>query len=168
MTNILSGKGSLIMFTLKKDYTIGSRDTVTTVQVLVAESETEMTSMSIGLSSFTAGAFGGGGSNVNATYERKSKASTVTLDKAKLAALYKCINDVYKASGQMAFDKKPNNAVCICDADGIKFGGEYLPDRIEKQAFFLEVNGAVFSLSKTDFEEVLKYVKQVTVILEAS
>lgn len=166
ISNLFSGNSSIIMMSLKKDYDVGGGDTLYSCQISVSETNIDVSNFSIGFTSFSAAGILGNLASTSLSLDSKTKTAVVLLEKDRFLQFYKCVNDVYKAAGLMAFNKKTVNALCTCGVDSISFGGEYAPDAIDKQRFYFELGGSVFSMTKEEFEEIVKFVVLVRQVLE--
>jgi hypothetical protein len=166
ISSLFSGNSSIIMMSLKKDYEVGGVDTTYSCQISVSETNIDISNFSIGFTSFSAAGVLGSLASTSLTLDSKSKTIAVLLEKDKFLQFYKCVNDVYKAAGLMAFNRKTVNALCTCGVDQINFGGEYAPDAIDKQRFYFELGGSVFTMTKEEFEEIVKFVVRVRQTLE--
>lgn len=169
---LFGGKSAVMIMTLQRDYEVGATDTLYSFMVAVTETEVEVSNVSIGFSSFLTGggvadAIGGLVSSTSATLNKESRNGIVSLDKANFMKFYKCVNDVYKVAGTMAVLKKKIDALCTCGVEGIRFGGEYLPGGLGlDQRFFFELGVASFSMTRLEFEEIVKFVRDVKNVFE--
>jgi hypothetical protein len=158
LTALFSGKSNVITMTLQREFDVNKTDTLYSLMVAVAETDVDVSNVSIGFTSFAAGGLRGLATSTSADIKAETKTAIVKLDKEKFQQLYKCVSDVWKAAGTMAALKKEVNALCTCGVEGIQFGGEYIPDAMEKQKFYFQLDGASFSMPRPEFEEVYKKV----------
>ncbi len=158
LRNIFTSKSSILMISMKKDYDVGGQDTTYACLFTVSQTEVDVTNFSIGYSAFSWGGVLGGLASSSVDLKRETNTESVLLEKSKFMDFYKCVNDVYKVSGLMAMNKRPVNALCTCGTENISFGGEYAPDALDKQRFYFEMNGAVFSMTRFEFDEIVRFV----------
>ncbi len=162
-TPLFGSTSAVMTMNLVNDFEVGGKDSVYSFVVAVTETETEVQSVSLGLSSFSVGKLVGGGGSAGVTASIKKQDGVVDMSREDFGNFYKCINDVYKATGTMSVLSKKKNTVCTCEVKGIEFGGEYLPERAtgNDQKFYFRLGEAVFSMSKLDFEEIVRFVREV-------
>jgi hypothetical protein len=158
LTALFSGKSNVITMTLQREFDVNKTDTLYSLMIAVAETDVDVSNVSIGFTSFAAGGLRGLATNTSADIKKETKTAIAKLDKEKFQQLYKCVSDVWKAAGTMAVLKKEVNALCTCGVEGVQFGGEYIPDAFEKQKFYFQLDGASFSMPRPEFEEVYKKV----------
>lgn len=156
---VFGNTSSVMMMSLCRDYTIGEPDTVYSFQILVKETEKEVTAMSIGMSSFNVGSIVGGSGSAGAVVRYEHQNGAVLMDRGKFNDFYKCINDVYKAAVGMSARNERTNAVCTCGLDGIIFGGEFIPGAANENKFYFKLEDAAFQMSRAEFEEIVKFVR---------